>query len=518
MKFLSTDRAFFLTHWRPGWLLITLAGLFFAFFGAGRPLWFDEICSAEIIRQWPWAELIELLRHDSGPPLYYVVLHYWVGLGGEGEGSLRALSGIFYLGSVVFTGLLARRFYGGDTNAGWWAAFLYAMSAMAIRHAQTARPYALAGLLVALSTWLLVRLLDKGGRSWPAWAGYAVVILIGLYTHYIFLFAVLGQCALVVTRYGWEMLGRMAVTGVGISLGYLPWLPILMEQSRNGGVDWMDRPSWALLTAGLLAPFGKGLAALGVVGMLAAPLAPLWSRRREIAVQWPLLAMVLCTLGTIWVVSYFKPLYLPSRSTILIMAPLMALLGGLWAQSTAGLLRTTMAGLLLAGTLFGFVRYVRGPAGEDSGPALRQIVAEGKPGDLILCTGLTYWPANYGLRRLGAIGSRELVAYPNGILEHPGLLGKVAVEVGETGLQQEAERLVDRIEKQLRQHPETTVWMLYGYETHITERLRTLLDHRLRQTSRNAYAGNLFTELYSYRVVTPTPVADSPTSLPSASK
>jgi hypothetical protein len=177
-----------------------------------------------------------------------------------------------------------------------------------------------------------------------------------------------------------------------------------------------------------------------------------------------------------------------------------------------------MAGLLVAGTVFGFVRYVQGPAGEDSGPALTQILAQGKPGDLVLCTGLTYWPANYGLRRAGAAGSRQLIAYPKAILAHPGLLGKVVSEVGENGLQQEAEHLVEQIELHLKQHPGTTVWMLFGYETHITERLRTLLGHRLRQTSRRAYAGNLFTELYSYRVVTPTPVSEAPTSLPSASK
>lgn len=518
MKFLSAEGALFLTNWRFGWFSIPVVGLFLAFFGAGRPLWFDEICSAEIIRHWPWAELLELLRHDSAPPLYYVVLHYWVGWWGESEISLRALSGLCYLGSAVFTGLLARQFSGGNANAGLWAAFLYTTSAMAIRHAQTARPYALAGLFVALSTWLLVRLLDRGGRNWLAWAGYSVVILAGLYTHYIFVFAILGQCALVVARYGWGALGRLAVTGIVVSLGYLPWLPILLEQSRNGAVDWMEHPSWALLAAGLLAPFGKGLPALGVVGILAVPVGPLWNRRGKTAAWWPLLGMVLITLGTIFGVSYFKPLYLPSRSTILIMAPLMAFLGGLWAQCTVALLRITMAGLLVAGTVFGFVRYVQGPAGEDSGPALTQILAQGKPGDLVLCTGLTYWPANYGLRRAGAAGSRQLIAYPKAILAHPGLLGKVVSEVRENGLQQEAEHLVEQIELHLKQHPGTTVWMLFGYETHITERLRTLLGHRLRQTSRRAYAGNLFTELYSYRVVTPTPVSEAPTSLPSASK
>jgi hypothetical protein len=152
MKFLSAEGALFLTNWRFGWFSIPVVGLFLAFFGAGRPLWFDEICSAEIIGHWPWAELLELLRHDSAPPLYYVVLHYWVGWWGESEISLRALSGLCYLGSAVFTGLLARQFSGGNANAGLWAAFLYTTSAMAIRHAQTARPYALAGLFVALST------------------------------------------------------------------------------------------------------------------------------------------------------------------------------------------------------------------------------------------------------------------------------------------------------------------------------------------------------------------------------
>ena len=461
-------------NWRWGAGIIAASGLFFALLGVSRPLWFDEICSAQIIRFWPVDRLVQMLQNDSGPPLYYLLLRGWVALWGESAASLRTLSGIFYFGSIVFTGLLAKQIGGGYPHAALWSAFLYAVSAMAIRHAQTARPYALTGLFVALSTWLLVRAADSPDRVWRHWLAYALAALAGLYTHYIFLFAVLGQIALVLFRYGWRALPPLAIAGVVVVAGYLPWLPILMKQMGNGGVNWMLRPSWELFVTGLWAPFGRGWITLGVYALLAFPLLGGWSRRKEGAIWMPLFGMVAATFATIFAISFFKPIYLPSRSTILLMAPLTAFLGGLWAAIGQPQLRMAAAVLLLLGTSAGFVRYVAAPPAEDSGPAIAHILQQGRPGNIILCTNITYWPVEYTLRQAGAARMHEMMVFPSAILAHPGMIGRVEQDVGKIGLQQEANQLVDRIQADLTRRPQTTVWMLYGDEAHLTSRLRDL--------------------------------------------
>ena len=56
-------------------------------------LWLDEALSANIAKL-PVGDLFEALKHDGHPPLYYLLLHYWMEVFGEGDVAVRALSGI----------------------------------------------------------------------------------------------------------------------------------------------------------------------------------------------------------------------------------------------------------------------------------------------------------------------------------------------------------------------------------------------------------------------------------------
>src|SRR6476620_6269395 len=42
-------------------------------------------------------EIIDYLKRDSGPPLYYFLLHYWTSLFGDSESALRFLSAFLSL-------------------------------------------------------------------------------------------------------------------------------------------------------------------------------------------------------------------------------------------------------------------------------------------------------------------------------------------------------------------------------------------------------------------------------------
>jgi len=37
--------------------------------------------------------MLNALRHDGVPPLYYLLLHAWIGVFGDGDVAVRALSG-----------------------------------------------------------------------------------------------------------------------------------------------------------------------------------------------------------------------------------------------------------------------------------------------------------------------------------------------------------------------------------------------------------------------------------------
>ena len=75
------------------------------------PLWLDEALSVNIARL-PVGDLLEALRHDGHPPLYYLLLHYWMEVVGEGDVAVRALSGIFAVASLPLAWVAGRRLAG----------------------------------------------------------------------------------------------------------------------------------------------------------------------------------------------------------------------------------------------------------------------------------------------------------------------------------------------------------------------------------------------------------------------
>ena len=56
--------------------------------------WIDEAIAVGIASHEP-AEIPALLRQDGSPPLYYLLLHAWIGMFGDGEAATRSLSLLF---------------------------------------------------------------------------------------------------------------------------------------------------------------------------------------------------------------------------------------------------------------------------------------------------------------------------------------------------------------------------------------------------------------------------------------
>ena len=81
-------------------LVILMAGLFLRIYGLStESLWLDEGFSV-------WHSktdiplIIKAASSDVQMPLYYILLHYWMGLFGDSEFSIRFLSVIFGLLAV----------------------------------------------------------------------------------------------------------------------------------------------------------------------------------------------------------------------------------------------------------------------------------------------------------------------------------------------------------------------------------------------------------------------------------
>ena len=138
-------------------LAITALGAALRFHHIGsEALWLDEAFSIWMAQQ-PLAQMLQwAVRIDQHPPLYYALLHAWLGLG-DGAGTVRALSALCGTLNIPIIFLLGRRLAG--LRAGLLAALLLAVSPFHVHFAQEARMYALLALSASLAIGALAHLL-----------------------------------------------------------------------------------------------------------------------------------------------------------------------------------------------------------------------------------------------------------------------------------------------------------------------------------------------------------------------
>ena len=227
---------------------LTVVAAVVARFWAPTPLWLDEVISVNIAKL-PLTQIPTALSHDGAPPLYYVVLHFWMLIFGEGNFAVRALSGLISVGSLPFFWMAGKRL--GGRRTAWAAFFLAASSPFAINYATATRMYSLMILWSVLGFLALSRALEDPRRGRLVALGAVTAAM--LYTHYwgLYLVAVTGAwLAWRVWRTGEG--GRALRAMVLGSLTFLPWAPVFVFQALHTGTPWTSPAS----AADLLGVFG----------------------------------------------------------------------------------------------------------------------------------------------------------------------------------------------------------------------------------------------------------------------
>jgi uncharacterized membrane protein len=114
------------------------------------------------------------------PPIDYLITHVMVHYVGMSEGILRLPSVLWGVLSVLTIYQLAQYLF--DKPTARLSAILLAITPLAVQYSREVRYYSLPTFLILLSITTFVRAVDKNTRS--AWASYAVVLVLALFTHF----------------------------------------------------------------------------------------------------------------------------------------------------------------------------------------------------------------------------------------------------------------------------------------------------------------------------------------------
>lgn len=203
-----------------------------------QSLWYDEGFSIALARL-PFQELVAWTVQDVHPPLYYVMLGFWMRICGDSDFAVRAFSVLASLLSIALVYRLSKDLW--DRDVGLLSAVFVAISPLFLYYAQETRMYALLtslGLMSSCLLWRAVRSTVSGQRRSLLWIPYVALALVGAYMHYFFLLLLIFHGVYAILR--WSQAGyklHFVLPGLAVVMawiaGYSVWIPVLLDRYVN---------------------------------------------------------------------------------------------------------------------------------------------------------------------------------------------------------------------------------------------------------------------------------------------
>ncbi|MBC7459279.1 glycosyltransferase family 39 protein, partial [Candidatus Saccharibacteria bacterium] len=191
--------------------------------------------------------MLNLIAQDVHVPLYHTLLHYWQIVFGQDIFVARMMSLVFFIGTILMTYLLAT-YALGRRSVGLFAAFLVTISPFMNWYGSEARMYTMLAFMTVLHVYFFIKVLRVGGHN--HWILWTITAIMGLYTHYFFLFVLLSEfIAMLVLRKqftGNHPVRNMIVYGAVAGLSLAPWLLYV----RSLGFANNTQPSLSTPSAG----------------------------------------------------------------------------------------------------------------------------------------------------------------------------------------------------------------------------------------------------------------------------
>ncbi len=397
--------------WPVALVAIALVALVARVIGLNGGLWVDEIYSLVRSFRAPLAGILTEFWGDNHHPFYAVLAHVSRGIFGESPWAVRLpamLLGVAAVPMLYRLGLLVVR-----QREALLAALLLSVSYHHVWFSQNARGYSAIAFVSIVTMWALLRGVETGRTRYFVW--YAVAAALGAYTHLTTIFVVVGHAlALLVylvapartidRRTLWRGGALAFVLAAALTLLlYAPMLRQLLDffLHRPSELRGVSTPRWAFfeairvlvlgLGAGMAVVGGTVLAAGAVVG--ASSVASFWKRHRLFVLMLAMPCLVTIAGAAAARGTMYPRFFFFAIGPAMLLAVRGAYASCTWLATrvgrptlgdpvaTAGIAAVT---LLSAASLSYNYRYPK----QDFEGAMRGVLAEQRPGDAVVTTGL----------------------------------------------------------------------------------------------------------------------------------
>ena len=242
------------SSWYIAGLLFLVAMGFNCYQLGGPSIWFDEAYSVALVRH-PLSQVLQIIfGWQPNMELYYLILHFWLGLLGTigiapTEFVVRFPSAFFAALSTVVIFAFGKRYI--NIVAGIIGALLYLLNPHELIYAQEARAYSLQLLLISLGWYFLFAALISKKRWSRAWVGYTLVMSLAIYTQLtsglmliVQTIAVAGMLLVPRNRMLiWQRLPALISSMVVVCISILPLVPVVLHGDTTA--SWLAKPKFS---------------------------------------------------------------------------------------------------------------------------------------------------------------------------------------------------------------------------------------------------------------------------------
>ncbi len=134
------------------------------------------------VAQWPPTDIIRHLATGNNPPLWELLLHYWIQVFGTGTFSVRVMPLIFSSLSAVMVFMIGNRFV--SRGVGIMASLLFTFSNFHIHFAHEARSYSLLTFLTCASMYLYLEIIRGRAKLSSSHVLWSLCNALLVYTHF----------------------------------------------------------------------------------------------------------------------------------------------------------------------------------------------------------------------------------------------------------------------------------------------------------------------------------------------
>ncbi len=195
------------------------------FFYMIQSVWRDEAFSYFMAKP-NILQVIINTAHDFNPPIYYLLLHFWMKIVGQSDEGLRLLSFIAHLVSVLIVYIFAEKRM-SKKFASFMAVFTL-LNPMLLYYAFEMRMYSFFALFTFAVFYFFY---------FKNWKWYTISAVLGLYTHSFFPLILISFALYLLPTH--QLNRRNLWLVFKPFLFFLPWLPILVIQFINSKNSWL---------------------------------------------------------------------------------------------------------------------------------------------------------------------------------------------------------------------------------------------------------------------------------------